>query len=620
MAGLVVAAYLLGAVPFGWLLARWLRGVDLRSAGSGNIGATNAARVLGFRYFWLVFALDFAKGLLPTLAAPRLFEAVARTHAPPALAVAAALAAVLGHNFPVYLRFRGGKGAATSLGLLFGLDPVAAAAAAVGFVAFLLVTRYVSASSMLAGLVFFLAHFQRVDAPWSREQQPMSVLTVGLLALLVARHRTNLGRLARGAEPRVSLRRRPAGPRGGDDPGGPDRPGPSGRVSVAALVALALTALGVVAGWGLWRQAIRPNELILGPVRLAEVARAATGHQRAERVAFTDAGRLLAVTCPRYNRLVLYRVDDPGTLLPSGDLELGGKPVALAATRGRVYVLERPAGDSRHVEPGWVEAFDLRGGRVGPRTPVGFYPDDLALTADGRTLYVLTSGRAEGGADRPPPGLRSYAVDPATASLTPLGSVAFHGPADDPVRLTLSDSGRCAVATLAGVDVAAALDLADPAAPRIIGRSPLAGVDAPYLSRSEDDRVVMPSESDREGVPVSIAGLGDCLVTTLPRGSGLELFGDPDRSRPALGRLTLHAGALNLGATRPTGLAYSPERGLIAVANRSGGVHLLALTDGGRTTPVVAQVGAADDSGGPRVDPTVRRVTAGAGSQGALNR
>src|SRR6516164_4689680 len=106
--GLIVAAYLLGAVPFGYLVAR-ARGVDLLRQGSGNIGATNVARVLGLRWGIVVFFLDFAKGALPVLLAQQLPRA-GEGLPPQSLPVGAGVAALLGHLFPIYLRFRGGKG------------------------------------------------------------------------------------------------------------------------------------------------------------------------------------------------------------------------------------------------------------------------------------------------------------------------------------------------------------------------------------------------------------------------------------------------------------------------------------------------------------------------------
>lgn len=202
-------AYLFGAIPFAYLIVRWRKGIDIRTVGSGNVGATNAGRVLGFRYFLLCFALDVAKGFLPTWGLPRLVGDFTDTVLL-GLPVFVALATILGHNFPIYLGFRGGKGVATSLGALSALDPVASGATFVAFVVFLVVTRYVSVSSVLGGVVFALVHFLREPEPWSRAQLPMSLVVLLLLVMLVVRHRANFVRLASGTEPRVPLGRRRA--------------------------------------------------------------------------------------------------------------------------------------------------------------------------------------------------------------------------------------------------------------------------------------------------------------------------------------------------------------------------------------------------------------------------
>ena len=111
----VVAAYLIGSIPFAYLVAYGVKGIDIRTVGSGNVGATNVGRVLGLRYFFLVFGLDLLKGLLPTLGFPYALRAA--TGRPiPGLEVLVALATILGHNFPIYLNFRGGKGVATKIG------------------------------------------------------------------------------------------------------------------------------------------------------------------------------------------------------------------------------------------------------------------------------------------------------------------------------------------------------------------------------------------------------------------------------------------------------------------------------------------------------------------------
>ena len=138
----VAAAYLCGSIPFGYLVARWVRGIDIRTVGSGNLGATNVGRTLGFRYFWLVLLLDLLKGYLPTIGFPWLLNRFMGS-SPVDLPVLLALAAILGHTFPIYLGFRGGKGVATSLGGVLALDPVSCGFAALAFAIFVGLTRYV---------------------------------------------------------------------------------------------------------------------------------------------------------------------------------------------------------------------------------------------------------------------------------------------------------------------------------------------------------------------------------------------------------------------------------------------------------------------------------------------
>lgn len=203
----IVAAHLIGAVPFAYLLVWWAKGIDIRTVGSGNVGATNAGRVLGFRFFLLIFALDFLKGFLPTWALPKAVALVGEGFA--SLPVLVALAAILGHNFPVYLRFRGGKGVATSLGALSALDPIASVGAVVGFTISLLATRFVSASSILGGTAFVVVHLARSDVPFSGAELPLSLASLGLLLMLVVRHRKNFARILAGTEPKVTFRRRP---------------------------------------------------------------------------------------------------------------------------------------------------------------------------------------------------------------------------------------------------------------------------------------------------------------------------------------------------------------------------------------------------------------------------
>jgi acyl-phosphate glycerol 3-phosphate acyltransferase len=202
LAAVALPSYLLGAVPFGYLIAR-ARGVDILRVGSGNIGATNVGRVLGRPWGVLVFLLDFAKGALPVLAALLLADQLG---APPeGPAVAAGVSAFLGHLFPVYLRFRGGKGVATAAGVVAMLVPGPALGAALTWAVVVTATRYVSlaslaAAAMLCGL--------RVAAPgaWDGPQHVISWFCVAAAALVVARHHANVRRLLNGTENRLKER------------------------------------------------------------------------------------------------------------------------------------------------------------------------------------------------------------------------------------------------------------------------------------------------------------------------------------------------------------------------------------------------------------------------------
>jgi glycerol-3-phosphate acyltransferase PlsY len=188
-----VGGYLAGSIPSGYWVVRLVRGIDVRTVGSGNIGATNVWRVLGWRYGVPVVLLDVAKGLVPALLARLLADDLAG-----ALAGAAAMA---GHWRPLFLKFRrGGKIVATTGGVLCGIAPlVALAAVGVWVVAFVAV-RYVSVASILAALSL------PVLALALGESRPVVALAAAGAAAVVVLHRANLGRLRRGKEPRVRLR------------------------------------------------------------------------------------------------------------------------------------------------------------------------------------------------------------------------------------------------------------------------------------------------------------------------------------------------------------------------------------------------------------------------------
>jgi glycerol-3-phosphate acyltransferase PlsY len=194
----VVLSYLLGAIPFGYLIARQ-RGVDILKMGSGNIGATNVGRVLGKRFGILVFLLDFAKGALPALGA-RWWSATHALELPPeSLPVAAAVSSFLGHLYPVYLRFRGGKGVATAAGAVMVLLPGPTAAALLIWLAVVIASRTVSLASLAAAAGLCLVHLA-MPQPWSEENRILTLFCLLAAALITYRHRANIGRLLRGNE------------------------------------------------------------------------------------------------------------------------------------------------------------------------------------------------------------------------------------------------------------------------------------------------------------------------------------------------------------------------------------------------------------------------------------
>ena len=211
----VAVAYLLGSIPFGLLLGR-LRGVDIREHGSGNIGATNAGRVLGRGWGRACFVLDVLKGAVPTLAAGVWTGAIgdAELSAGRSAAwVSVGLASILGHVFPVWLGFRGGKGVATSLGALAALWPIATLPVVAGLVVWVVtvrVTRYVGVASVAAAVTLPVAVVVWSLSPvWGeRAVWPAAAMTGALAALVVWRHRDNLRRTFAGTEPKIGARTR----------------------------------------------------------------------------------------------------------------------------------------------------------------------------------------------------------------------------------------------------------------------------------------------------------------------------------------------------------------------------------------------------------------------------
>jgi glycerol-3-phosphate acyltransferase PlsY len=205
--GLFTASYLLGAIPFGYLIGR-LRGVDLFKEGSGNIGATNAARVLGRTWGGLVFLLDLAKGAVPVAAIVPLANVIAPEAesvfgAQDVLRVGAAAFAFLGHIFPIYLGFRGGKGVATGAGTIFVLVPGPAALAVLFWIVVLFASRTVSLASIAAVGALIGARLLATPQAFATDNLPVTLYVLLGSAFVVVKHRSNIGRLARGTENRI---------------------------------------------------------------------------------------------------------------------------------------------------------------------------------------------------------------------------------------------------------------------------------------------------------------------------------------------------------------------------------------------------------------------------------
>lgn len=203
----VVAAYLIGSVPFGYLAGR-LNGLDLREHGSCNIGATNAVRVLGKKWGIPVFICDFLKGYLPLLYMKMYLGGDATQFSAEDMGwfLGVMFALVLGHTFTCFLHFKGGKGVATTGGCLFAVSPLMGGVALACWVLMMLLTRYVSLSSMFAG-VGMMCTAVYVFCCRDDSMSTADAMVLGLLGfifvLVVWKHRTNIVRLCKGTEPKA---------------------------------------------------------------------------------------------------------------------------------------------------------------------------------------------------------------------------------------------------------------------------------------------------------------------------------------------------------------------------------------------------------------------------------
>ncbi len=197
----LVISYLIGSVPFGYLFGRLVKGVDIRKHGSGNIGATNVFRVVGRQWGIIVLILDFAKGFLVVTLLAEFFFNLAPAVSIGIYKIVMAIAVISGHNWTVFLGFRGGKGIATSLGTLLGIVPLACGLAVIVWVGTILIWKYVSVASLaaFASPPLFIAVFY---------QQKENFLLLVIFSIIVAffavyKHIPNIKRLLRGEEKRI---------------------------------------------------------------------------------------------------------------------------------------------------------------------------------------------------------------------------------------------------------------------------------------------------------------------------------------------------------------------------------------------------------------------------------
>lgn len=187
----ILGSYLLGAVPFGLFFARIFSNIDVRTIGSGNIGATNVLRAAGKKAAILTLLADALKGLIPVLIVKALFQ-------DDTITVLTGAAAILGHNFPVYLNFKGGKGVATSYGVVLGISPW------IGFICLLiwLFAAFLWRYSSLAALVAF-ACYPALTFLTNASSKPFTMLSLSIFGMIYYRHRENIKRLLAGTEQKI---------------------------------------------------------------------------------------------------------------------------------------------------------------------------------------------------------------------------------------------------------------------------------------------------------------------------------------------------------------------------------------------------------------------------------
>jgi glycerol-3-phosphate acyltransferase PlsY len=196
-AACIIASYLVGAIPFGLFFGKFFGGVDVRTVGSGNIGATNVLRGAGKKAALMTLLSDALKGLVPVL----LTAWIGNDDTITALS---GIAAIIGHNFPVYLRFKGGKGVATSFGVVLAVAPWTGLVCLLTWAAAAAVWRFSSLSALIAFALYPLITFA-----YHGDSRPLSLLSLVVFGLMYFRHRDNIKRLLAGTEPKIGQKSDP---------------------------------------------------------------------------------------------------------------------------------------------------------------------------------------------------------------------------------------------------------------------------------------------------------------------------------------------------------------------------------------------------------------------------
>ncbi len=196
-----IVSYLIGSVPFGYLFGRLIKGVDIRNYGSGNIGATNVFRVIGGRWGVIVLVLDLAKGFLVVGVIAGVFFNLAPVVSIGIYKIIMAIAVIGGHNWTVFLGFKGGKGIATSLGTLLGITPLACGLIVIVWLGTILIWKYVSAASLVAfvSLPLFIAIFYQGKENFLA----LVIFSIIVAFFAVCKHKSNIKRLLQGKEKRI---------------------------------------------------------------------------------------------------------------------------------------------------------------------------------------------------------------------------------------------------------------------------------------------------------------------------------------------------------------------------------------------------------------------------------